>query len=146
MDAWMIGLTCAFFIAFLAICAGVFNGFFSISPAAAPTVKIVDNRIAPFTNPRGEKLQMIYVDWKNTGKSEVRRVKADFIFYDENGLRLRDFDMLDWTIYVVPLASEPGIASGETYREPDGRGVVVPPRLSVSRVEVRNIQAFSFGG
>ena len=66
---------------------------------------------------------MVLVDWKNTGSTPIRVVKADIVAYDASGAELAS-GTKDYTIYAASN-SQSGIVAGETYAEPSGEGFVL---------------------
>jgi hypothetical protein len=109
-NLWLIGVLCVA----LAGCGS----------RGRPSATIVNTRIAPFTNPQGKQLQTICVDWRNTGKTTIRGVKAKLVAYDAAGTVVYSVD--DYYIYATG-DTEPGIAPGETYNEPADQGHVILP-------------------
>ena len=92
-----------------------------------PKAEIVQARVVPFTTADRHAVHMVLIDWKKTGTPPVRIVHASITIYDANG---NVFDRApDYTIYSVSN-SDPGIAPGETYREPTAEGYMVLNVLS----------------
>ncbi|MEX0642957.1 MAG: dienelactone hydrolase family protein [Pirellulales bacterium] len=92
---------------------------------SGPSAEVIRTRLVPFTTPGGVRTQMVLVDWKNTGTTIIRAADADIIPYDARGNRL-DSGWKGKPIYAVDDSS-PGIAPGETYVEPKGKGYILMP-------------------
>jgi len=108
-------------------------------PKSLGSVEIAAVRLEEWTNPEGRKFQMVLVDWKNTGDTPVRVVKADITPHYRRGEVVVDTGASDYVIYAVP-DSQPGILPGETYREALDDGfllVVAPGHRPPAKVEVR---------
>lgn len=88
------------------------------------SVEIVEVRLERFRTADGEDTHMICVDWKNTGNRPVRGVTATLRVLDAKGNEV--YAAKDYYIYSAGN-SEPGIAPGGTYLEPNDQGHVIPP-------------------
>ena len=95
------------------------------------TAEVVDVRLEPFHSPLGFDTQMVCVDWKNTSNRPVRAVHATLRVYDARGTVV--YSAEDYTIYAEGN-DRPGVAPGETYREPSDQGHVVPRDVGPSAV------------
>jgi len=79
---------------------------------------------------------MVLVDWRNTGTTRIRAVDADITPYAADGNKLKS-GASDYAIYAVSDSSL-GIAPGERYTEPNGKGFILAPGFAdAARVEVR---------
>jgi hypothetical protein len=103
----------------------------------ASSAEVVRVRLVPFENRTGLRSKMVLVDWKNTGTTAIRAVDVDIIPYDARGNRL-EAGRKNQPIYAVSNSS-PGIAPGETYREPDDEGFILDAEFAamIRRVEVK---------
>ena len=88
------------------------------------SVEIVKVRVEPFRTANGIDTVMVCVDWKNTGTRTVRAVDAKLIGYDIQDKEVEILSLPDYTIYAV-FSDSNGIAPGETYTVPKGRGFIV---------------------
>jgi hypothetical protein len=96
------------------------------------SAEVVSVRIEPFTNPSGKQFQMVYVDWKNTGSTPVKVVRASVTIYDAQNNVVDSFT--NTGIYY----NNTGIAPGENYIEPAGEGYIVlalTPQQVATRAE-----------
>ena len=92
------------------------------------SVEVVDTRLEPVRTAEGLDTKMVYIDWKNTGNRPVRAVYAKVYGFDEQGNEVDVMPVPSYSIYAV-FNGDPGIAPGETYHEPKGEGLFVPPKL-----------------
>ena len=88
------------------------------------SVEIVKVRVVPFRTANGIDTVMVCVDWKNTGTRTVRAVDAKLTGYDNKDKEVEILSLPDYTIYAV-FSDSKGVAPGETYTVPEGRGFIV---------------------
>ena len=95
----------------------------------------VNVRLEPWTNPKGKQIKMLYIDWKNVGNTPIRVLSADMTFYDANGNVVDSIQ--DCAIYAC-WKGESGIAPGESYIVPTGKGFFVhDPTISTAKAEIK---------
>ena len=86
-------------------------------------------RVAPFTNPKGKKSQMVLVDWINTGDTPIAVVHADLKGYDSTG-------KLVWQVpNQIVYASHQAIQPGQSYTDPLSDGFLVLPENPSSTLQ-----------
>lgn len=108
------------------------------SPKEQPKAEITQTRLVPFVTAQGKSLQMVLIDWKNTGGEPIKEVYADISAYDERG-NLLSSSAKDYCIFAVESDSK-AIKTGETYTEPDGEGFVLIP-LPPENAKVKRVTA-----
>jgi len=72
---------------------------------------------------------MILIDWKNVGEAPVSAFHASIKAYDDDGVP--NTSIIDDTCVYAAEDGTPGMAHGETYREPKGSGHVLTARPDV---------------
>lgn len=113
-------------------------------PQPRGSAEILRVRLIPWTNPDGRALQMVLVDWKNTGSTPIRIVKADITPYDASGTPIGN-GAAGYPIFAAPDAT-PGIAPGAPYEEADDDGFVLVnapglwPRASTVDVRITEVR------
>jgi hypothetical protein len=89
--------------------------------------EVVRVRLVPFTNPQGKVLQMLLIDWKNTGTLPIGQVNATVTFFDADGQQLDE--IRNWSVFAThdqKKAIKPGQAyealnnDGFVFMTPDG--------------------------
>jgi hypothetical protein len=112
-------------------------------PQPRGSAAILRTRLVPWTNPEGRELQMVLTDWKNTGQTPIRVVKADIASYDASGAPI-DNGATDYPIFAAPDAS-PGVPPGAGYEAADDDGFVLVnapglwPRASTVDVRITGV-------
>lgn len=112
-----------------------------------PAAQKTNARVEAWTNPQGQRQQMVYVDWKNTGSTPIRFVVADLSFYNASGSIVGGFGKC--VVYSV-TTSEAGIAAGTTYVEPQGQGYAIElpsgAPVASAQADIKTVQEFAPSG
>ena len=96
-------------------------------------IEIAQIKIEHFRMARGNEVQILLVDWKNTGKLPVGLVKAELTFFDNQD---RQIDQVkSYRIFTASSASGE-IKPGSVYREPKSDGFVIVP-MPVTAIAAR---------
>lgn len=107
----------------------------------APQVEISRVRIVPFVNSQGRKLQMVMIDWKNTGALPIAALHVSLDLYDEKGQLMKEESLASECIFTAKRQGQ-AIKPGDAYEEPIGEGIVVlsPTGNSARRAEVEIVR------
>lgn len=112
-----------------------------------PSAQKTNVRVEAWTNPQGQRQQMVYVDWKNTGTTPIRFVVADLSFYNASGSMMGGFGKC--VVYTAP-AGDAGIAAGATYVEPQGEGYAIElpsgGPVASAQAEIKTVQEVAPSG
>lgn len=84
--------------------------------------EVVRTRLVPYITAQGKKLQMLLVDWKNTGPSPIGQVQATLTFFDADGRQIDE--VRNWTLFVTHDEKKM-IKPGRTYEDLNGDGFVI---------------------
>jgi hypothetical protein len=87
-------------------------------------IEIAQIKIEPFRMAQGKEVQILLVDWKNTGKLPVGLVKAELSFFDSQD---RKIDQIKSYRIFTALSAKAEIKPGTVYREPKNDGFVIIP-------------------
>ena len=96
-------------------------------------IEIAKIKIEPFRMAQGKEVQILLVDWKNTGKLPVGLVKAELTFFDSQD---RQIDQVKSDRIFTASNERAEIKPGSVYREPKNDGFVIVPMLE-SAIAVR---------
>jgi hypothetical protein len=80
--------------------------------AGSYQAEVVRVRLVPFTNPQGKVLQMMLIDWKNTGTLPIGQVNATVTFFDADGQQLDE--IRNWSVFAT-YDPKKTIKSGQAY-------------------------------
>jgi hypothetical protein len=83
--------------------------------------EVVRVRLVPYTNPQGRILQMLLIDWKNTGTLPIGLVNATVTFFDADGQQLDE--IRNWSVYATHDQKK-AIKPGQAYEALPGDGFV----------------------
>lgn len=61
--------------------------------------EILRVRLAPFVSPQGKTLQIVLIDWKNTGTLPIGQVSATVTFFDADGQQLDEIK--NWSVFTT---------------------------------------------
>ena len=119
---------------FTVLCCLLIAPFFAtrhgFAQSADYQIEIAQIKIEPFRMARGKEVQILLVDWKNTGKLPVGLVKAELTFFDSQD---RQIDQVKSYRIFTALNERTEIKPGIVYREPKNDGFVIIPRLETTR-------------
>lgn len=91
-------------------------------PPANYQAEVVRTRLVPYVTAQGKKLQMLLIDWKNTGPSPIGQVKATLTFFDADGRQIDE--VKNWSLFVT-YDEKKMIKPGRIYEESNDGGFVV---------------------
>lgn len=111
----------------IAACLAEGRGF---AQSANYQIEITQIKIEPFRMARGKEVQILLVDWKNTGKLPIGLVKAELIFFDSQD---RQIDQVKSYRIFTALNERAEIKPGNSYREPKNDGFVIVPTLESTK-------------
>lgn len=96
-------------------------------PPSRHEINSIGLRVERWTNPMGRDLLMLYVDWTNGGNQPIRKLKGIIRIYDADGFELPCGTGGSSYLVYSEFAEDPGIAPGESYRAPKGKGFILFP-------------------
>ena len=80
-------------------------------PSTSYQVEITRTRLIDWTNPEGRQLQMMMIDWKNTGSQPIGQVNATMEFYNADGKLI--YEAKDYVIFLTENLSKAIKRGGE---------------------------------
>ena len=109
-------------------------------PNQTKKLALVKVRIGPFRTADGSAAEKVYVDWTNISDKPIVLVFAKITTYDAKGQVISASP--SYCIYSAPFEST-GIAPGDTYIAPVGKGTVQPfvgvPKIARAEVEIDTV-------
>jgi hypothetical protein len=93
-------------------------------------IEIAQIKIKPFRMALGKEVQILLVDWKNTGKLSGGLVKAELTFFDSQD---RKIDQVKSYRIFTALSERAEIKPGNVYREQKNEGFVILPMLESTK-------------
>lgn len=96
----------------------------AVAPVSASgyQAEIINTRLVNWTNPEGRRMQMLLIDWRNTGSEPIGQVKATMTFFDASGRQIEEVKSYNIFVTYDPKNT---IKPGQSYKEPNGQGFVV---------------------
>lgn len=91
-------------------------------PPVGYQAEVVRTRLVPYITAQGKKLQMLLVDWKNTGPAPIGQVQATLTFFDADGRQIDE--VKNWSLFVT-YDEKKMVKPGRIYEDLNGDGFVV---------------------
>ena len=122
---------------FTALCCLLIAPFFAAGHGFAQSadyqIEIAQVKIEPYRMAQGKEVQILLIDWKNTGKLPVGLVKAELTVFDSQD---RKIDQTKSYRIFAALSEKAEIKPGGIYHEPKNDGFVIVP-MPVAAIAAR---------